>query len=821
MKKKKILMYFLSGLIPTLLFFICSCINGFIPLKDHFLNVYDSFTQYSGMLLEYKNLLLNGNIFYSWNAGLGFNFFGTITYYGASPLNLLCIFANETNYPYWFAGMTYLRFFLLGLSMCFYLDKRRVKSLYVVLFSSIYALIGFTSAYYYNYLWIDSIIMLPLVIHGLDKLIDGKKPTFYIVSLTFTIMINYYIGFMICIFSLIYFIYRVISIDKKKNIIKRFIISSLLSGLMAAVIILPSYFALKTGKAELYSTIDYSGTMNNYKTFLYSMTSGTFQTSDQSYGPAQIYSSILVLVLVIFYFFNDKYSKKEKIATLLVILLFYASFSIVALNYAWQFFQKPIWWQSRFSFTFSFFMIITAADVLMNIDKVKFKNKHRIIMSIIVVALILLGAYFKWEAKGKVETYTYFYLGLSILIFLEIMFLVDKKGLFSMILLCTFIDLSINTFNNLKAVSNYKSLTEYKYLRDELPEMLSKLDEENDSFYRFELMDNYTSDDGLYFGYHGINYFNSVRNIKVVELMEKLGLYVADKCHMEIRDFNPVYLSIFNVKYLYGEMQYFEKIDSRLYENPYPLALGFTASDKIKYLDLNSSDPDENLNTFLNYLVGKDINLYKKIDHTYFDSYENALYDEESDEFQITGNSTSSVSYTFKSSGHYMIIPSETPIEIEVNDKIYTYPSMYIEVKDGDTVTVRYILRSDKDSDEIYFKLLDLDEYSKAMELLSTSLLESETYKNGHILEGTIDVKGDNTYMFTSIEYEKGMKIYVDGKEIEPDLIEGVLIGFDLSSGEHEIVIDYVPQGFKLGLIISCTSLILTCLYLQKVKKEL
>ncbi len=821
MKKKKILMYFLSGLIPTLLFFICSCINGFIPLKDHFLNVYDSFTQYSGMLLEYKNLLLNGNIFYSWNAGLGFNFFGTITYYGASPLNLLCIFANETNYPYWFAGMTYLRFFLLGLSMCFYLDKRKVKPLYTLLFSSIYALIGFTSAYYYNYLWIDSIIMLPLVIHGLDKLIDGKKPIFYIVSLTFTIMINYYIGFMICIFSLIYFIYRVVSIDKRKDIIKRFIISSLLSGLMTAVIILPSYFALKTGKAELYSTIDYSGMMDNHKTFLYSMTSGTFQTSDQSYGPAQIYSSILVLVLVIFYFFNDKYSKREKIATLLVILFFYASFSIVALNYAWQFFQKPIWWQSRFSFTFSFFMIITAADVLMNINKVKFKNKYRIIMSIIIVALMLLGAYFKWDTKSKVETYTYFYLGLSILIFLEIMFLVDKKSLFSMILLCTFIDLSINTFNNLKVVSNYKSLTEYKYLKDELPEVLSKLDEENDSFYRFELMDDYTSDDGLYFGYHGINYFNSVRNIKVVELMEKLGLYVADKCHMEIRDFNPVYLSIFNIKYLYGEMQYFEKIDSRLYENPYPLAIGFTTSDKIKYLDLNSSDPDENLNTFLNYLVGEDINLYKKVDYTYFDNYENVLYDEGSDEFQIVGNSTSSVSYTFKSNGHYMIIPSETSVEIEVNDKIYTYPNMYIEVKDGDTVTVRYILRSNKDSDEIYFKLLDLNEYSNAMEILSTSLLKSDTYKNGHILEGTINVKGENTYMFTSIEYEEGMKIYVDGKEIEPDLIEDVLIGLNLSSGRHKIVIDYVPKGCKPGLIISFTSLLITCFYLQKVKKEL
>ena len=76
MKNKKTLIYLLSGLIPTLIFFVCSIIVGYIPFGDEMINVYDSFTQYPGMLLEYARLLKIGNIFYSWNAGLGFNFFG-------------------------------------------------------------------------------------------------------------------------------------------------------------------------------------------------------------------------------------------------------------------------------------------------------------------------------------------------------------------------------------------------------------------------------------------------------------------------------------------------------------------------------------------------------------------------------------------------------------------------------------------------------------------------------------------------------------------------------------------------------------------------
>ena len=92
--------------------------------------------------------------------------------------------------------------------MCFYLRSKKISNKLVVLFSVIYALMGYTATYYYNYIWIDSIIMLPLVVYGIDKLIETNKPLVYIITLTITIITNYYIGYMICIFSLIYYIYN-------------------------------------------------------------------------------------------------------------------------------------------------------------------------------------------------------------------------------------------------------------------------------------------------------------------------------------------------------------------------------------------------------------------------------------------------------------------------------------------------------------------------------------------------------------------------------------------------------------------------------------
>ena len=183
MKNKKIWIYLLSTFIPLAIFVIMCMINSYVPFGNIQLNIVDSFTQYPGFILTLKRILCGDNLFYSWGASLGFNIFSSLCYYGASPLNILSIFASINNYPTFISYMTFMRISLLSLSMSFYLQKKGIKNIYVILFSTLYALMGFTSTYYYNYMWIDAIIMLPLVAYGLDKLIDKNSPLVYIISL--------------------------------------------------------------------------------------------------------------------------------------------------------------------------------------------------------------------------------------------------------------------------------------------------------------------------------------------------------------------------------------------------------------------------------------------------------------------------------------------------------------------------------------------------------------------------------------------------------------------------------------------------------------
>lgn len=799
-KKQRILLYTGAALLPVIIFLICATINGFLPFGKEMLNSYDSFTQYPGMLLEYTRLIKAGNLFYSWNAGLGFNFFGTLTYYGTSPLNLFAIFATPQNYPFFIAIMTYVRFALLGLSMCFYLEHKNIKPKYVLLFSTIFALMGYTSTYYYNYIWIDSVIMLPLVIHGLDKILDGKNPTFYIITLALTIWINYYIGYMICIFSLIWFLYHIFFKENKKELTKTFITSSLLSGLMCAVIIIPTFFALMTGKAELYQTAEYVGLSRNAASFFYSLLPGSYQAGDQGVGPALIYSTVLVAVLAIFYFFNKKPTKKEKIATALVLLFFYLSFSVNALNFAWQFFQRPIWWPSRFSFVFSFFLITLAVKTLTNIDKTEFKRIYRILICIFLIGVTLVSAWIKWKRNtNPVEGFTYTFLGVGILLLIEMMFLLDKKEFTTLLICFTVLDLSLNCFNSLKGNFRYMSYTNSNYIKEEIPLILEQLDKENDNFYRFEFIDDFSSNDGLYFGYHGINYFNSVRNIKVVDLMEKLGEKVSDRCHIQFDSFDPFMMSLFNIKYLYGEkMDYFDNIQNRLYENQHPLALGFTTRN-ISDVELSSDHPIDNRSKLLKSMTGLDGEVYKKIPIEKFEHNKN------NDTF----------SYSFKSDRHYLVMNENIVGSIIVDGLEKSFREYYYEINKGDELTIRYAPSENYNKDDIFVTLFDIDAYLEQVKILEENLLKANTNTNGHILEGTIDVTGENKYLFTSIEYEHGMTVYVDGKKVNPDIVLDTLIGIPLGDGHHTITIDYVPRGFKPGLIVSIISLASTIGYLS------
>lgn len=99
-------------------------------------------------------------------------------------------------------------------------------------------------------MWLDSVVLLPLIVLGLERLVKEHKGLLYTITLGLAILSNYYIAIMICISMVIYFFVLIISenLGNKKNYMKSifcFIGYSLLAGGVASVLLLPEMAALQ------------------------------------------------------------------------------------------------------------------------------------------------------------------------------------------------------------------------------------------------------------------------------------------------------------------------------------------------------------------------------------------------------------------------------------------------------------------------------------------------------------------------------------------------------------------------------------------------
>ena len=85
-----------------------------------------------------------------------------------------------------------------------YLNQRKEPKWHTAVFSIVYGLSGYAFAYGYNIMWLDGVIALPLVAAGIERIFQGKRPTLYVLSLAYSLATCYYIGYMLCLFSVVF-----------------------------------------------------------------------------------------------------------------------------------------------------------------------------------------------------------------------------------------------------------------------------------------------------------------------------------------------------------------------------------------------------------------------------------------------------------------------------------------------------------------------------------------------------------------------------------------------------------------------------------------
>ena len=199
--------YLLAFLFPTLTVLAALAITGCYPFGDRTMLTVDLYHQYCPFLVAFRDKFWAGeSLFYSWNDGLGQEYYAAYANYASSPLNIFALLFTAKTMPVFIAFVTCLRAGLSSVFMLLFLsanDNKRIDNI-TVIFGSSYALCGWFISFFWNIMWCDAVVLLPLIMLGLRKLFVERKVGLYAIALAVAIISNYYAGYFICLFLVLF-----------------------------------------------------------------------------------------------------------------------------------------------------------------------------------------------------------------------------------------------------------------------------------------------------------------------------------------------------------------------------------------------------------------------------------------------------------------------------------------------------------------------------------------------------------------------------------------------------------------------------------------
>ena len=880
---------FLDRNIYVMLAFVCSAVLmllvyycfDIIPFGEKTVLRMDLYHQYGPLFAElYDRITQLKSMLYSWNTGGGGAFLGNYFNYLSSPIGgLIVLLFGHENVPEAIGAMVFLKNALAAASMAFYLKKSTGKNDFTIsAFGILYAFCGFFIAYYWNIMWIDAMYLLPLIVLGIERIINKQKATFYIVMLAVSFFSNYYMSYMICIFAVLYFLVyffsnysikevlptKPIYVDDDGEIYKRkvddvlysrFVTSGLLFALgsfvavgLAAVALLPTYFCLKACSAT-------SGTFpadyqfyNNIFDFLANHLSSldpTIRSSGETVLP-NVYCGIITVMLVPLYIFCDKIKAKERAAHIILLAVFFLGFNLNYLNYIVHAFHFPNDLPFRFSFIYSFVLLSMAYKALINIKS--FSTKALLGSGVATILFIVLVQ----ELGSKNVQETTVYLSIAFVAVYTVVLGLMKKKEFAqsavslLLMCCVFAEVAVcdtDHFVMSQQKPNFvNGYTEFRELKEKLDTV-----EGNDK-YRMELTDINTLMDASWFNYNGVSVFSSMAYEKSANLQHNLGLnsnYINSYVYAPQ---TPVYNAMMSLKYLVnndGSMmngELFEEVAGNdsftAYRNNYYLPIAYCVSDEVSKWITTGSNPFEIQNDY--WTRATDVgDVFKKIPASTYSTDnirdDEAILSENFTYYKDAVNESGSMVIKYEvpeSENVYLYADCKTAESISVSgtngfsktqdpDDPYVLDCGYYEK--GEIITLEISIPADKESGyaDIYAVGLDMNNFEAGYNKLAASTMDITEFTDNHI-KGTVNVKATEL-VYTSINYDEGWEITVDGEKVEPIAIGGALIGIDAAPGIHTIEMTYKPKGFAIGAIVSggtLVALIVTLLIIHIVKKK-
>ena len=815
----------IGTLIPALVMLFGFILIKVWPFGDGTVLIIDSLHQYLPFYTDFHEKLVHGDsLLYSFSGGLGFDFWATYAYYMASPFNFLIALVPTANVGDFMDLMILIKVSLCGGIFSWYLHQRDPGEPFMPLvFGTMYALGNFLIGYYFNLMWLDSIAVTPLIMLGIERIAAGKSGRMYGLSLFYGLWCNYYIGFMLCLFSCMYLMISFLAIRtiSLRSFLRRsvsFAWYSLLAGGMASVVLLPAYRALTASEAIIQN--EFPTSIRFYTDFLHLIYAHFIAEHPINISDTQVglnaYCGVIVLILVLLYVLDERIALRERIGKTILAFFLLAGFCINYLNYMWHGFHRQNGLPNRFAFLYVLVILVMSYDTFRHIHQMQL---WKLLLAGTIVLVFTTAAVLTKQVPWEDYGYYNYLTPALVLLYLLLMILVNRAR-FGRELTCVLLGgfmLIEAAAHGIYGIEYNENVTRSIYLEDQASYKTLMNRTGDTDFFRSEIDRQRMRNVTIFAGGHSIVMFNSTMQASVIDFCDQLGI--------EARTNKNGYLgvtrllnSVFGIRYVLspdgkGDVLYgFDKVDEdgklTMYKNENALSLGFMVNPEIRYWDPSVGTPMDVQNDFVSLAVGQE-GIYV-LDRTV------NVKDNESTGIKVPEDKQV-----------YLYLPDkideitlDTP-EYKKSYKTYT-DHLYVinSLGEDHLATVTCDLKSTQDEVTLSIYTCSNEACQNVVDALSSSQM-TEVAAEGNHLSGEIDSDQDGIMLLT-IPYSRGWQVSVDGEKVNALKIGGALTGIELLTGHHTISMTYMPDGLKTGLLLTllCACAFALTIFLEENRKK-
>ena len=757
--------------------FVALAIAGHVyPFGDNSFLTDDLKYQYIDFFAWFRRVLLGeANLRYSFAQGLGMNTWGLYSYYLASPFNLLCVLFPQNKLTLFVFVISALKLGCIHISSAWYVQKRfDLPKPAAFLLSASFTFCSWTASNLRNPLWIDCLILLPICAYGCYELIRKQRMARLVIATALNVMFCWYTAYIcilfLCIFVLVEFVDYVATEEFSWKLMLdralRFAGAIVLGLLLSAWTFLPTILAMSKGGPVLAL-----GPL--LKTGLKSLVRGFIPCMwVNNNGTPQFYSGIIMMLLALSLLFNRKVPAKTRIATLIAAAILIESSILSPLEYIWCGMRVPNGFYSRTAFLLSFFTLWAAGYAIQELRGQP--NLQRAYRPAVILPLLALTA--------------------------------------------------IELFANAHVIWNqlyagYSEDANSAYVATATNTIATIQEQDATSFYRIDCTttraDSAALNEGLALGYNQLSSYSSANNPQAIALLNSLG-------YSSVGEFSTRYAepiltvdALLGVKYAIAEHAPAGYVatnttqtgtTSAVNENPYALSVGLAASNDIKNSELNGDDPFEKQNDLYSKILGREVELYTKIETT---STENS---DSLKQWSATVPA-SSIGYLYinkdATAGSYW------PVTLTIDQRTIETEAWRFEnnirqiANASDNPSLHTITMTPAEDytdmpqdDKPVFYALNLEVFEQIIDELKTNEFVPTVFEDGSI-EGEYTAEKDGSLLL-SVPHDEGWSVTVNGvaTELTPAADKG-LSCLNVQKGTNKIVMTYKTPGAIAGLAVS------------------